>query len=424
MLVLKARLDPDEGALTLAALRAAQDPAPHLGDGQDGQHEEDGQNNDETRSGPGNTPAEAPADDDSHEKPVLARKDTDGKGTAPAEASSDDGPDGEEGLTCAEPEEEETDLVDAFVAIMTSYLGSTARDSADPEAFQVIVVADAATLTTDTGTGTDPVQTPTHAAGTGDQPTEDASPGRPPTAQGSDPAETEDETKDETPAGTEARVGAGIGVRFARRAALGGIPGGVLRIGIPDSTDPGTPGGCTHDGIALPPDTILRIACDAATVHATVGDNDTPMDVGRRTRRINTLMRRALRLRDAGRCRFPGCTTRRRLHAHHVRHWAHDGETKLANLISLCPAHHWAVHEGGFQTWTDARNRLRFARPDGRLMDNSPPMGPAIGDLVTRPNSGIDADTIVPNWDGTPLDLANAVLTLLQPNLRTRRGAA
>jgi hypothetical protein len=51
-------------------------------------------------------------------------------------------------------------------------------------------------------------------------------------------------------------------------------------------------------------------------------------------------------------------------------------------------------------------------------------MGPAIGDLVIRPNSGIDSDTIVPNWDGTPLDLANAVLTLLQPNLRARRGAA
>ncbi|MGH8914538.1 MAG: HNH endonuclease, partial [Acidimicrobiia bacterium] len=31
----------------------------------------------------------------------------------------------------------------------------------------------------------------------------------------------------------------------------------------------------------------------------------------------------------------------------HLRHWAQGGETSLANLASLCRAHHRAVHEGG-----------------------------------------------------------------------------
>lgn len=142
--------------------------------------------------------------------------------------------------------------------------------------------------------------------------------------------------------------------------------------------------------------------------------NGTPMDVGRKTRKINVSLRRALRLRDAGRCRFPGCAARRRLHAHHVRHWADGGETTLANLVSLCPAHHWAVHEGGHLVWLEETGRLRFAGPDGRVLEPTPATGPATGDLVTT-NQEITPDTIGPGWDGTPLDLDNAVLALLQP---------
>jgi hypothetical protein len=86
----------------------------------------------------------------------------------------------------------------------------------------------------------------------------------------------------------------------------------------------------------------------------------------------------------------------------------------LANLVSLCPAHHWAVHEGGHLVWLEETGRLRFAGPDGRVLEPTPATGPATGDLVTT-NQEITPDTIGPGWDGTPLDLDNAVLALLQP---------
>jgi len=57
-------------------------------------------------------------------------------------------------------------------------------------------------------------------------------------------------------------------------------------------------------------------------------------------------LRRAVQACDGG-CRFPGCEHRRFLDAHHIRHWAHGGETSKENLIMLCRHHHRLVHEGG-----------------------------------------------------------------------------
>ena len=77
--------------------------------------------------------------------------------------------------------------------------------------------------------------------------------------------------------------------------------------------------------------------------------------------------------------------------------------------------------------WIDETGRLSFSAPDGRVLAPAPPIGPATGDLVTT-NEGITSETIVPNWDGTALDLDNAVLALLQPAFgepsRTGRPAA
>ncbi|HEV2767804.1 MAG TPA: HNH endonuclease signature motif containing protein, partial [Acidimicrobiales bacterium] len=49
-----------------------------------------------------------------------------------------------------------------------------------------------------------------------------------------------------------------------------------------------------------------------------------------------------LAARDGG-CRFPGCTNRRFLDGHHIRHWAAGGETSVANLVLVCRRHHRAV---------------------------------------------------------------------------------
>jgi len=75
-------------------------------------------------------------------------------------------------------------------------------------------------------------------------------------------------------------------------------------------------------------------------------------------------LKRALRSRDGG-CRFPGCDRTRFTDGHHVKHWADGGETKLANLVTLCGFHHRLVHEGGFGVRVTDDGVFVFTRPDG-----------------------------------------------------------
>jgi len=103
-------------------------------------------------------------------------------------------------------------------------------------------------------------------------------------------------------------------------------------------------------GAPLAAETARRLACDGRLRLVAERDGET-VGVGRATRAIGSSLRRALAARDSG-CMFPGCTNRRWVDAHHVRHWAHGGRTDLANLVELCRRHHRLVHEGGF--------RLRF----------------------------------------------------------------
>ena len=76
--------------------------------------------------------------------------------------------------------------------------------------------------------------------------------------------------------------------------------------------------------------TAKRIACDASVRRVVTSGRSDPLDVGRRTPVISASMRRAVIVRDRS-CRFPGCD---RPHtwcdAHHVRHWAEGGETKVS----------------------------------------------------------------------------------------------
>ena len=100
------------------------------------------------------------------------------------------------------------------------------------------------------------------------------------------------------------------------------------------------------------------------------------LSVGRKTRTIPPLIRRALDFRDRA-CRFPGCTSQR-CDAHHIEHWADGGETKLSNLVLLCRRHHRLLHEGGFSVRMDGRGAARFLDARGRLLERSP-APPAIG---------------------------------------------
>ncbi|WP_433553276.1 DUF222 domain-containing protein [Micromonospora zamorensis] len=102
--------------------------------------------------------------------------------------------------------------------------------------------------------------------------------------------------------------------------------------------------GALDIGLRLTPDTVRRLACDAAILPAVLGGTGQVLDVGRQRRLITGPLRRALVLRDRG-CAFPGCDRPPRwCAAHHIHHWADGGPTNLDNAVLLCGHHHRHLH--------------------------------------------------------------------------------
>ena len=100
------------------------------------------------------------------------------------------------------------------------------------------------------------------------------------------------------------------------------------------------------DGVAVDPETLRRLTCDAGIIPMVLGSDSEILDVGRKTRTIPTAIRRALEQRDGG-CTWNGCTAPASwTDAHHIIHWADGGATALHNLVLLCRRHHTATHEG------------------------------------------------------------------------------
>ena len=182
-------------------------------------------------------------------------------------------------------------------------------------------------------------------------------------------------------------------------------------------------------GIHVSAETARRLACDAATVTMHHGPAGEVLDVGRRTRTISPALRRALAARD-GHCRFPGCQARR-ADAHHLEHWAHGWATALDNLVLLCRRHHRAVHEGGFRVALGAAGEVRLVRPDGRPLEEAPPLpevtGPPLASVVARlERAGVrlGPQTGTPAWRGERLDVDWAVSVLWRRRPQAAPGGA
>ena len=122
-------------------------------------------------------------------------------------------------------------------------------------------------------------------------------------------------------------------------------------------------------GPSIAAETARRLSCDASLVAIIENEQGEPLNVGRKTRTIPPAIRRALNARDKG-CRFPGCSFKRYVDGHHVKHWAHGGETKLTNLVTLCRFHHRLVHEGQVAIQTLDDGAFRFVRADGSSFES------------------------------------------------------
>ena len=176
-----------------------------------------------------------------------------------------------------------------------------------------------------------------------------------------------------------------------------------------------------HDGPALGLDSARRLACDAR-VCALFRRGLEDLELGRSQRLPNRAQRRALMARDGG-GRFPGCTERRYVEAHHVEHWIDGGPTDLANLVLLCWHHHHALHEGGYVAALVA-GAFSVWRPDASLLESEalvPPEGPGVVEQNQALGLTITPESVIAQWDWGPISYPDAVAGLLDLEDRYRR---
>ena len=124
----------------------------------------------------------------------------------------------------------------------------------------------------------------------------------------------------------------------------------------------------TDDGIALPPATVRRLACDAKIIPILLGTRGEVLDQGRRARTATPAQRNILAAMHRS-CAFPGCTIGfSDCRIHHIRWWwEHHGRTDIDNLLPLCEKHHHLVHEGGWALALDTDRNATWSRPDGSV---------------------------------------------------------
>jgi hypothetical protein len=176
-------------------------------------------------------------------------------------------------------------------------------------------------------------------------------------------------------------------------------------------------GGFLRDGTPVPLHVAQMLACDSARLEVAVGEQGELLDIGRRTRSIPSAIGRALWLRDGG-CRVPGCGRKQHLHAHHIQAWAEGGQTKLANLVLVCPGHHRMIHEGSLRAELRGDNII-FVDQRGRDMPSVPRVIAtgkeleALEQFLNDEHLHIDASTNEPKWDGVPMDLADTLAWML-----------
>jgi hypothetical protein len=182
-------------------------------------------------------------------------------------------------------------------------------------------------------------------------------------------------------------------------------------------------------GPSIAAHTARQITCDSSIVHLVENDDGEPLNIGRKTRSIPPALRRALNARDSG-CRFPGCTFNRYIDAHHVKHWADGGETKLANLVTLCRAHHRMVHKGEIVIKPREDGGWRFLSEDGRpyreaYCENSRPYEwSALHAVHDARGVYIDAGTATTRWAGERMDYDLAIFGLFSSVACAKRVAA
>lgn len=83
------------------------------------------------------------------------------------------------------------------------------------------------------------------------------------------------------------------------------------------------------------------------------------------TQDVTPAVRRAVLRRDHHRCQVPGCSHATWVDVHHIDARADGGGHEATNLLTLCGAHHRAIHEGTLSVTKAANGDLLFTHADG-----------------------------------------------------------
>ncbi len=158
----------------------------------------------------------------------------------------------------------------------------------------------------------------------------------------------------------------------------------MVTIGLADLKNRSRPGvlvGGVDTGTLLGPDTVRRLACDAALIPVILDTDRQLLQLGRTRRTFTSAQIRALWLRDRH-CTFPGCRAPATwTDAHHLRHWTDGGDTDLTNAALLCERHHTIVHRDRLHatlTTTTTTGSTSTGSTTGSTTDSTTDTGPRV----------------------------------------------
>ena len=158
-----------------------------------------------------------------------------------------------------------------------------------------------------------------------------------------------------------------------------------------------------------------QLACDTHMRVVLEDDDGKVLNIGRKSRTIPRAIAHALNIRDGG-CRYPGCTQHFWTDAHHVRHWAAGGETKLENLITLCRFHHTQLHKEVYEIQVQDQDFVFINQDKEEILRSIHPQFPVVeadervqSMLKDQAHIGIDASTAETKWRGDEMDIQMAL---------------
>jgi hypothetical protein len=152
-------------------------------------------------------------------------------------------------------------------------------------------------------------------------------------------------------------------------------------VGALDDLKPAQNGSRARVGVADEPQPAWRDKHAHVDVGKAAGQtgNGSHAHVGAKTQRatqsIPPARRRAVERRDGGRCRVPGCRHATFVDVHHLNLRSEGGTEELDNLLTLCAAHHRALHGGRLRIDGTPSQGLTFRHADGTLYGAPPAAG-------------------------------------------------